>query len=61
MQETMLFKVNEVAERLGVHPRTVKDWIRAGELEAFRLHEASHGVRVAESDLLAFIESRRAL
>jgi excisionase family DNA binding protein len=50
------FTIIEVAERLGVSTRTVRRWIKSGELVAYRFGAA---VRIAESDLGAFIARRR--
>jgi excisionase family DNA binding protein len=50
------FTIAEVAERFGVATRTVRRWIGAGELVAHRFGRA---VRIAESDLKAFIAQHR--
>jgi excisionase family DNA binding protein len=49
------FTIREVAERLSVSTRTVRRWIDNGELVAHRIG----GVRIAESELRAFITARR--
>jgi excisionase family DNA binding protein len=49
------FTIPEVAERLRVCTRTVRRWIKAGDLIAHRIG----GVRIAESDLRAFLALRR--
>ncbi|HSM93129.1 MAG TPA: response regulator [Anaeromyxobacteraceae bacterium] len=46
----------EVAEMVGVSPRTVSNWIRDGHLKAFRT-PGGHG-RVAEEDLKHFLDER---
>ncbi|MGB8930882.1 MAG: response regulator [Anaeromyxobacteraceae bacterium] len=46
----------EVAEMVGVSPRTVSNWIRDGHLKAFRT-PGGHG-RVAEVDLRQFLDER---
>jgi excisionase family DNA binding protein len=48
--------VAEVAARLGVSVRTVRRWIKSGDLVAHRFGSA---VRIAESDLKAFIARHR--
>jgi len=58
MGEETYLTVKEIAARLRVHPETVRDWIRSGELRGVRLGKRS-GFRVSESDLRAFIESRK--
>jgi excisionase family DNA binding protein len=46
----------QVAETVGVSPRTVSNWIRDGHLKAFRT-PGGHG-RVAEEDLRRFLDER---
>ena len=48
----------QVAERLQVHPRTVKRWLQAGELNGYQLGDRA-GWRVSEDDLTAFLDKRR--
>jgi excisionase family DNA binding protein len=48
--------VEEVAKELRVHPETVRQWIRDGELEAF---DTGRGYRVSRPDLDAFIQRRK--
>jgi excisionase family DNA binding protein len=52
------FTIAQVAEQLGVSTRTVRRWIQAGDLVVHRLSAA---VRIAESDLNAFLAVRRAI
>ena len=56
MQDKM-FTVQEVAQQLRVSERTVRTWIENEELPAFAI--GKRGYRIAESDLLAFIEARK--
>jgi excisionase family DNA binding protein len=51
-----LFTVAETAEMLRVATRTVRRWITSGDLVAHRLGGV---VRIAESDLQAFLALRR--
>ena len=52
-----LLTTDEVAERLGVHPVTVRNWVRSGELASLRL---GHRIRrVTEQDLASFLRTRR--
>jgi excisionase family DNA binding protein len=61
MQDSVqLLTVPEVARRLSVSTRTVKRRIQDGSLPVVLLHGGPTGRRVTESDLAAFIESRRA-
>jgi excisionase family DNA binding protein len=50
------FTIAEVAERLRVSTRTVRRWIESGDLIA---HRRGGIVRVAESDLRAFLAVHR--
>jgi len=53
---TNFHTVNEVADALGVSARSVRRWIKRGDLIA---HHFGTAVRVADSDHKAFIERRR--
>jgi len=53
--EIRFFTIAEVAERLCVSTRSVRRWIEAGHLIAHRFC----GVRIAESDLRAFLALHR--
>jgi excisionase family DNA binding protein len=48
--------VEEVAEELRVHPETVRQWIRAGELDAF---DTGRGYRISREDLDDFVQRRK--
>jgi excisionase family DNA binding protein len=50
------FTVEEVAEELRVHPETVRQWIREGELDAF---DTGRGYRISRKDLDDFIQRRK--
>lgn len=49
--EEALFSVEQVAERLGLHVRTVRNYVREGKLPAVRIGKQ---YRIAQSDLDAF-------
>lgn len=49
--------VEQVAERLQVHVRTVRNWIGRGELAAAFLSKKA-GYRIRSSDLDAFMDAR---
>ena len=52
--------LDEVAERLKVHRRTVNRWIEDRELPAIRVGKGPRGsIRISETDLQKFLESRR--
>jgi excisionase family DNA binding protein len=48
--------IGEVADRLAVHPRTVRRRIKSGDLVA---HRFGRSVRIAEVDLRAFLAAHR--
>ena len=50
-----LLPLSEVCRLLSVHERTVRRWIRGGDLRAYRL---PGGWRVAEADLRHFLDRR---
>jgi excisionase family DNA binding protein len=51
-----LLTVPEAAEALSVSERTVWRWIKAHEIECYRL---GYAVRIAEDELIRFLEKRR--
>ncbi len=51
-----LFSIPEVAAWLKVSPKTVRRWIRRGDLTA---HKIGRQIRVTEPDLLTFLRLRR--
>ena len=51
-----LMKIDKVARRLDVTPRTVRNWIAGGDLPAYRLGGV---VRVSTEDLEEFIRQGR--
>jgi excisionase family DNA binding protein len=53
-----LMTVNDVADQLQVHPRTVKRWIAEGQLTAFKLGDRA-GWRISEEDVQKFLAERR--
>jgi excisionase family DNA binding protein len=51
------FTIDEVADCLNVSPRTVRRWIKSGDLPVHRFGRAV--VRIAEHDLRAFLAQHR--
>jgi len=51
-----LYTTGEVAEKLKITPKTVREHIQRGELEAI---DMGQGYRIYKRDLDAFLESRR--
>jgi len=54
--EIKFFTIAEVAETLKVATRTVRRWIKAGDLVA---HKVGGVVRIADGDLRAFLALHR--
>ena len=59
LTEETYYTVKQIAERLHVHPETVRQWIRSGSLRGFLMGGTKSGFRVTATDLNAFIESRK--
>ena len=51
-----VYTTEEVAERLKVAPKTVREWIGKGELEAW---DAGQGYRILKRDVDTFIQNRK--
>lgn len=51
-----LYTTEEVAKKLKITPKTVREYIQRGELEAI---DMGQGYRIYKRDLNAFLESRR--
>lgn len=58
MPNEVLYTVDEIAAQLSVHPETVRNWIKTGQLVAVNLG-GSAGYRISESDLAEFLRKRR--
>jgi excisionase family DNA binding protein len=58
MPETKLYTIEELAALLSVHPETIRNWIRSGQLQAINLGGAA-GYRVSQADLDEFLAKRR--
>ncbi len=54
VNNTQWLTVNQIAERLQVHPETVRRWLREGRLVG-RNFGGKSGYRVRETDLDAFM------
>lgn len=50
----------EIADILGVMPRTVRDWLRSGQLIGTLINRST-GYRVRASELERFLDSRTAV
>ena len=57
MQADKMLTVEEVAERMRVNEKTVRNWITSGELSAFPI--GKRGYRISETDLHNFVEIRK--
>ncbi len=56
--EEELLTVDQVAKQVGVHPQTVRTWIKDGELRALRFGGRT-GYKIERGDLREFWESRK--
>jgi excisionase family DNA binding protein len=54
-----LMTVRAVAEHLGVHPETIRRWLRDGRLVGVDLGSDSGGWRIDPRDLDAYLNARR--
>lgn len=52
MPNTELLTAQEVAERLSVHPESVRRWTRQGDLAAIRLPSGRYRYRVEDVDAM---------
>jgi len=57
MQGEKMLTIEEVAERMRVNEKTVRNWIASGELPAFPI--GKRGYRISETDLHNFVETRK--
>ncbi|MGD9724770.1 MAG: helix-turn-helix domain-containing protein [Pirellulales bacterium] len=56
-----LLTIEQVADRLQVHPRTVQAWLRSGELAGIRLGSGRTAAwRIEPSALQAYLDKNRA-
>ena len=56
-ESEQLLSVEEVAQRLGLNPETVRRYLRQGEIKGVRFGFRA-GWRIKEADLAAFIEQK---
>lgn len=54
-EEMKLYKVSEVAERFKVHHRTVLNWIREGELAAYKVGNTDAVLRISEAQIQDYL------
>jgi excisionase family DNA binding protein len=57
MQDDKMLTIEEVAGRMRVNEKTVRNWITSGELLAFPI--GKRGYRISETDLRNFVEARK--
>lgn len=57
MQGEKMLTVEDVADRMRVNEKTVRNWIMSGELAAFPI--GKRGYRISETDLHNFVEARK--
>lgn len=54
-EEMKLYKVSEVAERFKVHHRTVLNWIREGDLAAYKIGNTDAVLRISEAQIQDYL------
>ncbi len=57
MNENRLLTVPEVAEKLRIHPDTVRQWLRSGKLKGKRLGGTKSGWRIPEQEIERFLKA----
>ena len=57
MADARWLTVEDICDRLQVHPQTVRRWLRAGELHGVLIGDRA-GYRVHPDDLAAFLKGR---
>ena len=55
-QAILFYTIEEVAQRLNLSTKSIRRWVRSGDLAA---HRFGRSLRIAESDLKNFLERRR--
>lgn len=56
-----LYKVSEVAERFKVHHRTVLNWIREGELAAYKVGNTDAVLRISEAQIQDYLANHTSI
>ena len=51
MEGERMYTVPEVAERLRLHPQTVREWLRIGKIQGVRLGGTKAGWRIPDSEV----------
>lgn len=54
-----LYKVSEVAERFKVNPKTVLEWIRDGDLAAYKVGNYDAVLRISEEQIQEYLQSHK--
>jgi excisionase family DNA binding protein len=54
--DTTFYTVDEIAEKLAVSKYAVREWIKAGELQAFKLGKS---YRISEEMFQAYLEKKK--
>jgi excisionase family DNA binding protein len=60
MEGEHMYTVSEVADRLRLHPATIREWLRAGRLGGIRLGGTKAGWRIPASAVDEYLERRAA-
>ena len=60
-EEIKLYKVSEVAERFKVHPRTVLNWIRNGDMAAYKVGNTDAVLRISEDQIQDYLANHKSV
>jgi excisionase family DNA binding protein len=60
MEGERMYTVSEVADRLRLHPATIREWLRAGRLGGIRLGGTKAGWRIPASAVDEYLERHTA-
>ena len=54
VEEMKLITIDEAAERIGVHPNTIRNWLKAGNLKGYRI--GPRVIRIDETELMEAVQ-----
>lgn len=49
-----LITITEAAERIGVHPNTIRNWLKSGSLKGYRI--GPRFIRIDETELMEAVQ-----
>lgn len=54
VEEMKLITIDEAAQRIGVHPNTIRNWLKAGNLKGYRI--GPRFIRIDETELMEAVQ-----